>query len=41
MPFLFGEEGGVTCLHPERGQERVLVRERIPAKRREVEKETL
>ena len=41
MPFLFVEEGGVSGFHPERWQERVLVRERVPAERREVEHEAL
>ena len=41
MPFLFVEEGGVSGFHPERWQERVLVREREPAERREVEDEAL
>jgi hypothetical protein len=41
MAFLFVEEGGVAGLDPERGQERVLVRERIPAERSQVEDEAL
>jgi hypothetical protein len=41
MPFLFSEEGGIAGVYPERRQERVLVRERLPAERREVEDETL
>jgi hypothetical protein len=41
MPFLLLEKRGVTGLHPERRHERVLVRERIPAKRDEVEDEAL
>ena len=41
VPFLFVEEGWVTGLHPESRHERVLVRERIPAERDEVEDEAL
>ena len=41
MPFLLFEEGGVARLHPERRQKRVLVRERIPAERCEIEGEAL
>src|SRR5205807_1780076 len=41
VPFLFVEEGGVAGVHPERRHERVLVRERVPAERREVEEEAL
>ena len=41
VPFLFFEKGGVARLHSERWQERVLVHERIPAERRQVEEEAL
>jgi hypothetical protein len=41
MPFLLVEEGRVAGLHPERRHERVLVCERIPAERNEVEDEAL
>jgi hypothetical protein len=41
MPFLLLEEGGVAGLYAERRQERVLVRERVPAERCEVEDEAL
>ena len=41
VAFLFVEEGGVAGLDSECGQERVLVRERVPAKRGEVEDEAL
>src|SRR5215210_5199985 len=41
VPFLFGEEGRVARLHPECRQESVLVCERIPAERGQVEDEAL
>jgi hypothetical protein len=41
MPFLLVEKGGVARLYAERRQNRVLVREWIPAERREVEGEAL
>ena len=41
MAFLFVEEGGVAGLDSERGKERVLVRERVPAERSQVEDEAL
>jgi hypothetical protein len=41
VPFLFLEEGWVACLDPERWHQRVLVRERVPADRREVQDKAL
>jgi hypothetical protein len=41
MPFLFVHESGVPCLDPKCGQEGVLVCERIPGERREVEDKAL
>ena len=39
MPFLLVEKGGVARLHAQCRQKGVLVRERVPAERREVEDE--
>ena len=41
VAFLVVEEPGVTDLHSQGGQDRVLVRERVPAECREVEDEAL
>src|ERR687895_1289663 len=41
MPFLLGEKGGVARVHAQCRQKGVLVRERVPAERREVEDEAL
>lgn len=41
MPFLFVEKSGIACVDAQGRQERVLVRERVPAERREVEDESL
>src|ERR671914_2036771 len=41
MPFLLGEKGGVARLYAQCRQKGVLVRERVPAERCEVEDEVL
>src|SRR5919108_5506490 len=41
MPFLLVEKGGVARTHSQGRQKRVLVRERVPAERCEVEDEAL
>jgi hypothetical protein len=41
VPFLVVQEGGVTRVYPQRGHERMLMCERVPAERREVEDEAL